>query len=383
MANRTSSVRWDLGVLALALASFSAAAWRLWPGAAGMAEAPAGAVLLKAGIAALGLVGFAVRWEYFWPLARARLETLFVLAVCLASTLWAVDPALALQNGLLVVLVWIFGWVVAGQFSSRLYAHLIASAGVMMVLGHMVASQAFTNPAALPDIAEADLSFALIGGLWAAVTRGRWRWVWLAWTVVVAVICGLSGHWVALLAPAIGGLAGLVGLAWTWLGARIIWTPIHVAILVAFLIVALTFGFLFGPIELNLMSDTGPSLLGYGLGVVGSTWTDGFWGGLGLAGGFIVAIWLMVSTFRILFGLGQEGPDGVFVLAVWTASVVGLLSLSDSVLIAGPWIALMAGVSFGLRAESVRPTAVSPSQPIPRPASPRPAHLPPRAPIRR
>ena len=54
---------WDIGVAAIALSCMTTGFWRLWPDALALNDAPLGPVMLKAGLAALGFVGIASRWE--------------------------------------------------------------------------------------------------------------------------------------------------------------------------------------------------------------------------------------------------------------------------------------------------------------------------------
>ncbi|MFN7673814.1 MAG: hypothetical protein ACK5OV_00180, partial [bacterium] len=151
-------------MLALALACFSAGFWRMWPGAAGLDEAPLGPVIRTAGVASMGLVGFAVRWEVLAPVLLRRLDGLVLVAICMASAVWALAPALALQHGILLLLVWVFGITIFARLSAADLAFTAAFAGIFALSAQLVAARGL-----MPlDALDGDLSLALCAALWAS-----------------------------------------------------------------------------------------------------------------------------------------------------------------------------------------------------------------------
>ncbi|MFN7496275.1 MAG: hypothetical protein ACK5SF_02575 [Hyphomonadaceae bacterium] len=338
------SLRWDLALLALALACFSAGFWRMWPGAAGLDEAPLGPVFLKAGIASMGLVGFAVRWEVLAPLLLRRLDGLLLVAVCLCSAAWALAPAIALQHGILLLLVWVFGIAVAARLSAVDLAFTAAFAGLFALLAQLIAARGLMPLAAL----DGDLTLALCGALWASAASATWRWAWLAWAVaLIALALGL-GDLVSLMAAGVGIVTAGLGYGLRWISARRPWTPIDIAVTLACSILTVTLLALFTPLALSSDSFGAINWIGYGFGVAGSSISEGFGQGLGMLGLGLAGLWAIVTSVRLALDRRATDTDGALLFGLWCAGLATLLLAPTEVSVLGPWVALLAGLSFGV-----------------------------------
>ena len=89
---------WDIGLAAFAMACMTAGFWRLWPGAVSLTDAPLGPMILKSGLAALGFVAIASRWEEAIGAIVRNPLMLVLMALACASAVWAIAPADALNK---------------------------------------------------------------------------------------------------------------------------------------------------------------------------------------------------------------------------------------------------------------------------------------------
>lgn len=350
--------RWDIALLAFALACFSAGFWRLWPGAAGLEEAPLGPLILKAGVASMGFIGFAVRWETLAPMILKRLDGLLLVAVCLASTAWALAPAIALQHGILLLFVWVFGITVAARLPVVDLAFTTAFAGMLALLAQLVAARGLMPLAAL----DGDLTLALCAALWASASRSKWRWAWLAWAAALVVLALILDDVASLMAAGIGVVTAGLGLRLRWISARRPWTPIDVAVTLACLILTATLLALFMPLPLSSDPFGAINWIGYGFGVSGASIGEGFGQGLGVLGLGLASIWAVVTSLRLALDQWESDTDGAVVFGMWCAGLAALLLAPLEISVLGPWVTLLAGLSFGAGIRPLVPAAQSQRQ---------------------
>jgi hypothetical protein len=352
--------RWDLALLALALACFSAGFWRLWPGAAGLEEAPLGPVILKAGVASMGFIGFAVRWETLAPVLIRRLDGLLLVAICLVSVAWALAPAIALQHGILLLSLWVFGITVAARLPVLDLAFATAFSGILALLAQLIAARGFMTLAAL----DGDLTLALCAALWASAASAKWRWAWLAWAGALVVLALTLGDLASVMVAGIGVVTAGLGLGLRWIAARRPWTPIDVAVTLACSILTVTLLALFTPLALSSDPFGAINWIGYGFGVSGASIRDGFGQGLGVLGLALASIWAVVTSVRLALDRRESDTDGAAVFGMWCAGLAALLLTPAEISVLSSWVALLAGFSFGV---GIRPLV--PAQP-PRAAQP-------------
>lgn len=336
--------RWDLALLALALACFSAGFWRLWPGAAGLEEAPLGAVIFKAGVASMGFIGFAVRWETLAPVLLRRLDSLLLVAVCLISAAWALAPAIALQHGILLLSLWVFGITVAARLPVEGLALATAFSGILAILAQIFAARGLMPLSAL----DGDLTLALCGALWASAVSAKWRWAWLAWAAALVVLALTLGDLTSIMVVGIGVVAASLGLGLRWISARRPWTPIDLAVTLACAILTVTLLALFTPIAFASDPFGAINWIGYGFGVSGSSIRDGFGQGLGVLGLGLASIWAVVTSGRLALDRRESNTNGAAVFGMWCAGLAAFLLAPAEISVLGSWVVLLAGLSFGV-----------------------------------
>jgi hypothetical protein len=335
--------RWDLALLALALACFSAGFWRLWPGAARLEEAPLGAVILKAGVASMGFIGFAVRWETLAPVLLRRLDGLLLVAVCLVSAAWALAPAIALQHGILLLSLWVFGITVAARLPAVDLAFAAAFSGILALLAQLLAARGLMPLAAL----DGDLTLALCAALWASTASAKWRWAWLAWAAALVVLALMLGDLTSLMVAGIGVVTLSLGLGLRWISARRPWTPIDVAVTLACSILTVTLLALFKPLVFASDPFGAINWIGYGFGVSGASIRDGFGQGLGVLGLGLASVWAVVTSVRLALDRRESDLGGAAAFGMWCAGLAVLVLASTEVSVLSAWVALLAGLSFG------------------------------------
>lgn len=348
------SLRWDMALLALAVACFSAGFWRLWPGAAGLEEAPLGTLLLKAGVASMGLVAFAVRWEALAPILVRRLDGLLLVSGCMASAAWAMAPALALQHGILLLLVWVFGLTLAARLTAADLAFTAGFAGALALVAHAIAAGGLPPATSL----DGDLAYGVCAALWACTASNKWRWVWLAWAVALGALALVLGDLVAFWAAGIGVLATALGYGLRFISARRPWTPIDIAVTLACSILTVTLLGLFTPLSLSSDPFGAINWIGYGFGVAGASVGEAFGQGLGVLGLGLAALWAIITTVRLALDRRGSDLEGAVLFGMWCAGLAALLLAPGEVSVLGPWIPLLAGLSFGV---GVRPLVAAQS----------------------
>lgn len=345
------SLRWDIAILALGLACFSAGFWRLWPWAGGLDEAPLGTMILKAGVASMGLVAFAVRWEALAPILLRRIDGLLLVAVCMISAAWALAPALALQHSILLLLVWVFGLTIAARLPAVELAFSAAFAGILALSAQLVAARGLMPLSAL----DGDLSFALCAALWASAASATWRWIWLTWSAALVALALLLGDLASVKAAGIGLAAAGLAFGLRWMSARRPWSPIDVAVTLACSILTVTLLGLFTPLALSSDPFGAINWIGYGFGVAGASISEGFGQGLGVLGLGLAGLWAIVGTVRLALDRRASDQDSALVFGVWCAGLAALLLAPAEVSVLGPWVALLAGLSFGVGISPLAP----------------------------
>ena len=326
----------------------------MWPGAAGLEEAPLGPVILKAGVASMGLVGFAVRWEVLAPILLRRLDGLLLVAICICSAAWALAPAIALQHGILLLVIWIFGLTIAARLSAVDLAITAALAGLCVIAAHFIAAR---GPMPLTAL-DGDLTLALCAALWAAAAHAKWRWFWLAWAMALSALAFILGDVASLMAAGIGVITAGLSYGLRWISARRPLTPIDIALALACSILSVTLLGLFTPLSLSLDRFEAINWFGYGFGVAGGDIRKGFGQGLGVLGLAIAGLWIVFSTLRLALDRRVSAMDGALVFGMWCAGLAAMMFAPGEVSILGPWVALLAGLSFGV---GIRPLVPTPS----------------------
>lgn len=348
----------DLAVAAFALACLTSGFWRLWPGAAGLSEPPLGALIVQAGLAALGFVALAAQWERSARAFARDPSAVVLLLAALASTGWSQAPEETLRAATVLFLVWMFGCGLAVRFKETDLARIVAFSAVFALASHF-AGQRGTLVADRLD-AEAGLAVAAFG--WSAFVFARERLVWLG-AMAGAVTCGLIAGDVSVL----GALAGwVVGAAVLFVGRQgpvgligIGWIMV-MAICVATMFVMFGAGGA-GEALREGQKALGPAwLAGKGFGVTGLSAADGLGGGLGLWGIVLGVAIVGVSGVRALAKALANDPvarlrgadamaqnhAGRGLFALW-AAIMGVVALSPAeVVLTGPIIVILAVVAF-------------------------------------
>lgn len=346
---------WDIGLAAFVLACMTAGFWRLWPGALSLADAPLGPMILKAGLASLGFVALATRWEdALRALARNPLM-LVMLALTVSSALWAIVPADALRNAIMLIVIWVFGVGLALRFQARELAEICAFGGIFGLMAQFAAHQNMPPVTAF----DGDIAFAIIATGWAALTVPARRSLWeLAFGA-----CGLLAFAAGDLAS-LGAVIGLVlGFGVAQLGAirgrqGTISIIVTAWILVA-LIIGVTLFALFGadPVSARLssfFSQLGSNMvIGQGFGISGQSVSSGLAAGLGVLGLALGALVAFATLFQVLLGERQD-PNGVnFTIAIWFATLGAILVAPGEIALFGPVCILFAASAFSISLSNV------------------------------
>jgi hypothetical protein len=341
---------WDISLAALALACMSVGFWRLWPEAANLDRPPMGPVIIKAGLAALGFVALASKWEVaVRGLGRNPLALVFLALAC-ASGFWAITPGEALQQSILLLVLWSFGIGLALRFTSIELAEICGFAGIFGLIMQIAAQQG------MPPVShfDGDLAFALIGCLWAASQIPSRRMIWLIAAGLCAALALAAGDGASLGAAfgfGIGfGLAAYGGMLARQGAVSVLVTA---WVLVAG-IVAITLLMMFGmaPIGAGLgqyFDNLGPHMvLGQGFGSLDPSIAGSIGGGLGVLGLCVAGLVIMASLCQILFGkpafnsalIGQCGA---------LCACVGAWALAPTEVAAlGPITIIFAATSFAV-----------------------------------
>lgn len=347
---------WDIGIGAFALACMTAGFWRLWPGSLSLSDAPLGPMILKAGLAALGFVAVATRWEdTFRALSRNPLILVLLLLAC-TSAIWAVVPADALRNAIMLIVVWCFGVALTLRFKSRELSEICAFAGLFGLMAQFAAHQGIPPISAF----DGDVAFAIMGGAWAAWCVPTRRSMWVLVTGCCCALAFAAGD-VASLGAAVGLLIGLgVAQVGAIRGKNGSVSIILTAWAFVALIIGVTLFALFGadPVSAkisNFFDGLGPQMIiGQGFGLAGQSVADSLGAGLGVVGVALAGLIVFGTLFQALLGERQVGSNVDGSTAVWFASLGTILVSPADVAIFGPVCIVFAATSFSISLSCVR-----------------------------
>lgn len=363
----------DLAIGALALACVSEGAWRLWPGAPPV-EPPLGFVMLKAAVAALGLVAIAAHWERA-AAVLTRLPVLpALLVLALASPVWSAAPAESLRDALLVTLVCLLGLGLALRFRAPDLLEMLAFAGLFAVTAQIVtAVQGLTGmiPTADSgaDLAAGELGFALVAAAGAALAVPARRGLWGAGAVALLILALASGDRGSL--GAAGGF--LAGATLAYGATRGPLGVMGVAVALAAGLMAATLAAMF--LAPGLMQDAAEAVRalgdhwvsGRGFGLEGRSLGAALGVGLGLAGaglGGLLAVWSVWTGLRA----ARRLP---LVLAPVLCGLTGLMMAAPGA-VAADGLAVVALVAMASAAIASRLPAQAPRRPLVAPRMPGP-----------
>jgi hypothetical protein len=365
---------WDIGLAAFALACMTAGFWRLWPGAMSLSDAPLGPTILKAGLAALGFVAIATRWEdTFKALARNPL-ILVLLGLACSSAIWAIIPADALRNAIMLIVIWCFGVALSLRFKAKELAEICGFAGLFGLVAQFGAHQGLPPVSAF----DGDVAFAILGGAWAAWCVPARRSMWLLLIGCCSALAFAAGD----LASLGAGVGVILGLGVAQVGSIRGRQGTISIIVTAWALVALIFGVtvfaLFGAIPVttkisSFFDALGPNMvLGQGFGVAGQSVSSSLGAGLGIVGVCCVGVIVFASLFQVLFGKRHVGKSLDGSIAMWFGSLGAILVSPSDVAIFGPVCILFATTSFTITLSCI-------SLPRRRPALMEIRHTPPRS----
>jgi hypothetical protein len=341
---------WDIGLAAFSLACMTSGFWRLWPGAVALDDAPLGALILKSGIAALGFVGIATRWEDVVKAWARNPLVLVLLALACSSTIWAIVPADALRNSIILIVVWIFGIALCLRFKPRELSEICAFAGLFGLMAQFGAHQGMPPVSAF----DGDVAFGVIGCAWAAWCVPSRRSMWILALGVCCTLGFAAGDTVVFGAGAgliIGfGLAQVSALQARQGGVSVI---VSAWVIVA-LIIGVTLFALFGaaPVTTKIAAFFealgAQAVLGQGFGTQGHSVASSLGAGLGLVGVALGGLVVFATLFQALLG-GRDvgkGVDGN--VAVWFACLGAMVVSPADISIFGPVCILLAATSFSI-----------------------------------
>jgi hypothetical protein len=341
---------WDIGVAAIALAAMTTGFWRLFPEGVSATEAPMAALLFKAGLAALGFVAIATRWEDSLRALVRNPLILVLLGLASASAIWAVAPAEALRSAILFVLMWVFGCALVLRFSARELAEICGFAGLFGVGAQFVAHQSLPPVEAF----DGDLAFAIMGSAWAALAMPTRRGMWMCALAGLAGLAALT-HDGASLGAAIGLILGL-GMAQVNAirGRQGTISVIVTAWVLVALIVGVTCFAMFGadPVSRNIsifFDGLGSHvIIGQGFALAGPSFSAAIGAGLGLLGTAVVGLVLFATLFQALLSDNRTRGEIEFAVVLWFASVGALLASPSQVAILGPVCIIWLASSFSI-----------------------------------
>jgi hypothetical protein len=346
---------WDIGLAAFALACMTTGFWRMLPAAVALDEAPIAAIILKAGLASLGFVGVATQWESVVRAWARNPLPLVLLALACSSPIWAFAPAEALRNGIMLVVIWVFGIAFTLRFKAREFSEIAAFAGLFGLLAQFAAHKSVPAAGAF----DGDVAFAIIGTAWAAWCVPSRRSMW----VLALGICGAVGF-AAGDVPSMGSILGLVvGFGMAQIGAmrgqqKAVSVIVTAWVIVA-LIIAVTLFALFGvdPVTAKIgafFEQLGPQgLLGQGFGSGGGSIAGSVGNGLGGVGIALALLVAFATLFQVLLGGRQRGTGLDVHVAIWFGCLGAILASPGNVAMFGPVCILFAATSFAISLSSV------------------------------
>jgi hypothetical protein len=347
----------DIGLAAFALACMTAGFWRLWPGAVALNDAPLGTLILKAGLAALGFVAIATRWEDTMRAFARNPTPLILIALALASALWASAPAEALRNSILLLVVWGFGIALSLRFKTKELAEICAFAGLFGLAAQFAAHNGVPPMGAF----DGDLAFALVMCAWAAWVVPARKMLWLFTLGVCAILAFAAGDWASC-----GGALGFgLGFLLAKVGAlNVRKGPISI-IITAWFLVALIAGVtvfaLFGaqPVSAAISmfyADLGPQMvMGQGFGTSGYSVASAMGAGLGLVGIGAAGLVMFATLFQALLGNRIGNDASLSTIAVWFGSLAAIIMSTGEIGVFSPIFIVLAATSFSISLSCVPP----------------------------
>lgn len=341
---------WDMSVAAFALACMTTGFWRLWPGALMLEDAPLGPMILKAGLAALGFVAIAMRWEETLRTYLTNPTAIVVLVLALVSPLWALNPADALRNAILLVVIWGFGIALTLRFQPSELAEICAFAGIFGILAQFIAHQGLAPSQA----SDGDLAFAVLALAWAAWLVPQRRLFWLLGLVCCAALA-VAARDMGALGAGLGLVLGL-GLAKAGAVARRggAVSVIMMAWVICACIVGVTVFALFGAqLAIARIGDFfgamgSHSILGQGFGSGNNSIAGAFGVGLGIVGICTVLLAVFATLFQALLRKSNSAPHAQAVTAVWFATLGAMIVSPHEVAVFGPLIIAFVASSFSI-----------------------------------
>jgi hypothetical protein len=371
-SGETALAGWDIGLAAFALACMTAGFWRLWPGAVSLPDTPVGPMMLKAGLAALGFVSIAARWEDTVRAFSRNPLILVMLVLACSSAVWAIVPADALRNAILLIVVCCFGMALTLRFKARELSEICAFAGLFGLMAQFGAHQSMPPLSAF----DGDIAFAIMGCAWAAWCVPARRSQWLLALGCCTALAFAAGDFASF-----GAFIGLgVGLGVAQVGALKGRQGAVSIIVTAWVIVAMIIGVtlfaLFGadPVSATIFrffSGLGPHMMiGQGFGLAGQSIANSVGAGLGIVGVALAGLVAFASLFQALLGRQFGGEGANTNIAIWFASLGAILASPGEIGVFGPICILFAATSFAISLSRVsgvnrRKGLMTPPRPAP------------------
>jgi hypothetical protein len=346
---------WDIAVAAIALAVMTTGFWRLWPDALALNDAPLGPILLKAGVAALGFVAIASRWEQSLSATLRNPFGLVFIALACTSAIWAVMPNEALRNGILFLVIWGFGVSLALRFKPVELAEICGFAGIFGIIMQVTAHQAVPPV----DHFDGDLAFALIGCLWAALQVPARRHLWIIATGLCFAFAFAAAERAtlgAVLGFAFGiGLASLGGMIARKGAISVLVTAwaIVLAIVVATCFIMFGAGAVSDAISRYFSDLADAMIIGQGFGVAGHSVGDAIGAGLGIVGTCLAMLVVLATFFQCLFGSPSGTKAMLSYAGVCFGCVGAMIVAPGEIALFGPIVILFAGSTFAISLASL------------------------------
>lgn len=349
----------EIMFVVLALVIMGDALWRLVPGWS-VGELPLTVTIARAVVCALGFVLIAAQWERaLGLLMRSPLVVLLLGLVCI-SAIWAADPAMALQQGLLLLLTAALGLGLALRMPLVEFGVAMGLAGIVLALCGLsrAAGLASSDPTAL----------ALLAAGAAVLIFSNQTTLMAAGLIFLTCACGLSvlgllygGHGFGLIC--IGGAVAGFGLHALNTRGRL--DPLTFVICSTVLIglvslFAVTNGFGIAPALAAHFEVLGSnSALGLGFGAQGTSIALGLGHGIGFWGSGLAVIclgWSLVTGLAGARGLVRRRIAGVTGSASAITAAFGLAAVIVAEPGATPMIGAVTLAMFAMWSQSVTPT---------------------------
>jgi hypothetical protein len=345
---------WDIGLAAFALACMTAGFWRLWPSALPLTDAPLGPMILKAGLASLGFVALASRWEDVLRAVARNPLMLVLLALSVSSSIWAITPADALRNAILFIVIWVFGVGLTLRFHPRELSEICGFGGIFGLMAQFAAHRGMPPVSAF----DGDIVFAIIGSAWAAWCVPVRRPFWLLAFGACCLLAFAAGDRASL-----GAIIGLVfGYGIAQLGAirgrQGTVSIIVTAWVLVVLIIGVTLFALFGadPVSLallNFFQGLGPHMMiGQGFGISGHSVSSGLGAGLGVIGLGLGGFVAFSTVFQALLNDHSRFKDNAsyldFNIVTWFGVLAAILVAPTDISLFGPVFILFAASAFSI-----------------------------------